>query len=295
MQIAVEVGDNGGRQRSRISILDLNRSVLSPLTTEPGSQHTPHFSPDGKWVYYSAFDESEQWQGLYRRRTDRRAVELVDDGPDECRIRSISSDGEHLLVSERRATGWGITVISLGSGGESPTRTPWPADELMIKPDVSPDGRYVAYTSAISGRYEIYVRPFDSTVGGETQVSSNGGDNAMWSPDGQRLYFMQDTGNADSLMAVEFVTGAVPAGELPSIEIGEVKQLVQLDVAPSSSASWQHLQIMPDGKSLLRIGAELQNDELNSVDDPAVIHVTQNLFTELERLAPTKRQIGEKN
>ena len=53
----------------------------------------------------------------------------------------------------------------------------------------SPDGRWVAYQSNETGRYEIYVRPF-SGRGGATPISTAGGVYPRWSHDGKELYFI---------------------------------------------------------------------------------------------------------
>ena len=58
---------------------------------------------------------------------------------------------------------------------------------------LSPDGRWLAYTSNESGANEVYVRPFPNTSGGRWQVSNGGGSQARWSPDGRALYFLDGT------------------------------------------------------------------------------------------------------
>jgi hypothetical protein len=57
----------------------------------------------------------------------------------------------------------------------------------------SPDGRWMAYTSNETGRYEVYVRPFaEGPAGaeGKIRISSGGGDFPVWHPDGHELYYM---------------------------------------------------------------------------------------------------------
>ena len=66
-----------------------------------------------------------------------------------------------------------------------------------LAPRISPDGRYVAYQSDESGRYEIYVRPFPTGEGRWT-VSTNGGTTPKWSSRGDELFYLQ----SDMLMAV---------------------------------------------------------------------------------------------
>jgi dipeptidyl aminopeptidase/acylaminoacyl peptidase len=80
------------------------------------------------------------------------------------------------------------------------------ADEQDAK--LSPDGRFLAYESNESGRYEIYIRSFPSGDG-RRQVSVNGGEAVRWRGDGRELYYIED----DVLMAV-----SVSAG--PPLELG---------------------------------------------------------------------------
>jgi Tol biopolymer transport system component len=59
---------------------------------------------------------------------------------------------------------------------------------LTNEPAVSPDGRWIAYASLESGRVEVYVRPFP-TGAGRLQISTEGGTEPRWSPDGRRLFY----------------------------------------------------------------------------------------------------------
>jgi hypothetical protein len=58
-------------------------------------------------------------------------------------------------------------------------------------PVFSPDGRWVAYSSAESGRNEIYVVPFPGP-GGKWQVSRGGGSYPRWRRDGAELFYLSD-------------------------------------------------------------------------------------------------------
>ena len=73
----------------------------------------------------------------------------------------------------------------------------------------SPDGRWVAYQSTETGRYEISVRPF-STHDGAIPISTAGGVYPRWSPDGKELYFI----GPDAKMRAASTVGcrAMPSG-----------------------------------------------------------------------------------
>ena len=68
-------------------------------------------------------------------------------------------------------------------------------------PRFSPDGRWLAYISDESGRYEIYVQPYPGP-GGKWQISTEGGTEPVWNPNGRELFYR----NGDKMMAVDIAT-----------------------------------------------------------------------------------------
>ena len=72
------------------------------------------------------------------------------------------------------------------------------------QPHVSPDGRWLAYITTESGRYEVYVEPFRRR-GEKVRVSTGGGGQPRWRGDGKELFFLSPDG---SLMAVDVEEGA---------------------------------------------------------------------------------------
>jgi serine/threonine-protein kinase len=75
-------------------------------------------------------------------------------------------------------------------------------------PSLSPDGRWMAYHSDESGRFEVYVRPFPGP-GGRWQVSLNGGTEPVWSPTGREIFYR----SGDAVMAATVRTqGAFEVG-----------------------------------------------------------------------------------
>ena len=110
----------------------------------------------------------------------------------------------------------------------------------------SPDGRWVAYQSNESGRFEIYVRPFPGP-GGQWTVSTSGGVYPRWSPDGKELYYLAPGG---TLMAASVaVKGA-------TLEAGTPWRSSR----PASSAAGRSLvgarqqyDVAPDGRFLINV------------------------------------------
>ena len=69
----------------------------------------------------------------------------------------------------------------------------------------SPDGKWIAYVSIKSGRYEVYVRPFAQRTGDEIRISTDGGDQVRWRPDGKELFYIARDGQ---LVAVPIRPGS---------------------------------------------------------------------------------------
>jgi len=145
-------------------------------------------------------------------RSDRRGGGLfirAADGADEERRLSnaeglyhtpytFTPDGRRLLFVEfRDYKQQDVLSVRLdGSGRVEPVLT-GPAAEL--RPALSPDGRWLAYQSDESGRFEIYVRPFPDVQRAKVQVSAEGGTSPVWRADGRELFFA----SAGSLIAVD--------------------------------------------------------------------------------------------
>ena len=81
--------------------------------------------------------------------------------------------------------------------------------------DLSPDGRWIAFESNESNRFEIYVRPFPSVNAGRWQISSNGGQHPLWSRDGRELFFIAADGTMMTVPVPPIQPGAPFTHERP--------------------------------------------------------------------------------
>jgi hypothetical protein len=105
----------------------------------------------------------------------------------------------------------------------------------------SPDGKWIAYSSGESGRSEVYVQPFPAT-GGRWQISTAGGDQALWSASGQEMFFI---GLDRKLFSV-----AVKAGS--TFDVGPPELLFQTRVPASGITDERNNYApSPDGKQIL--------------------------------------------
>ncbi len=108
----------------------------------------------------------------------------------------VGSDGRFVAVWERNpAAGADIHILSLdGDRALEPFLTTSASER---DPSFSPNGRYLAYSSNVSGRYEVYVREVSGS-GGQATISNNGGRWPRWSPTGNALFYI----NGSTMMAV---------------------------------------------------------------------------------------------
>ncbi len=200
-----------------IWVLNLARGDRTRVTTAPGVDVRPAWSPDGEWLAFT-----NQHDGIVLKRADgsgeRTALVggLVDDW---------STDGRFILYeggSGNDRDVWYLERSADGSSWEPHEYLATPANELV--PKLSPDVRYLAYVSDESGRQEVHVRPFPDG-GRQWTVSTNGGQQPLWSPDGSELFYLE--GGA-RLMAVnvstagEFAAGTPqPLFEYPELGAGQ--------------------------------------------------------------------------
>jgi Tol biopolymer transport system component len=186
---------DGGRIWAR----DEARRTTYPLTFR-GHTNAPVWSPDASFIAYSMQSSitevrppgapagTDATDGLYRVRTDGTGE------PEQLlKEAAIPSDwtGDDSIVFERQdpKTGWDLWRLAL-SGDRKPVPLYFntPFDERHAR--VSPNGRWIAYSSNESRTTQVYVRSL-VTPGGKQQISTNGGNWPLWSRDGTKLFFLQ--------------------------------------------------------------------------------------------------------
>jgi serine/threonine protein kinase/Tol biopolymer transport system component len=199
-RVAVRSNESGNND---IWIHDLIRSTKTRLTFDEVTEAQPAWSPDGREIAYRHADPGPG-DTLMRKSADGTGEPTVlVESENDLRWPDWSHDGRYLVYTENSLeTGADIRYVELGSDGaasEPVTFLSTPANE--DQPQLSPDGRFLAYQSDESGRPEIYVQPFPNGAG-KWQVSGNGGDRVRWSSDGSELFYTEGT----TLMAVTVST-----------------------------------------------------------------------------------------
>jgi len=190
-------------------LLDLARNVPSKFTFDPAIDFFPVWSPDGERIVFSS-TRSGKYK-LYERATnlvgDEKELQFSPAiSPEVIAATDWSQDGRFLLCTlGGRATGSDIWVIPLTGDRKAFPFRQTKANEGHAH--FSKDGRWVAYSSDESNRPEIYVAPLPETGAGPRRVSTDGGDQPMWSRDGKELFFLAPDG---SMMVVEDIQAGTP-------------------------------------------------------------------------------------
>jgi serine/threonine-protein kinase len=220
-------------------ILDLGRGTLDRLTFGD-SDHLPVWSPTGDRIVFSAGEGAVAT--LYWARADGTGqVEQLTTGKHHHDPASWSPDGGTIAFSELRpGTQSDLWLLHLEGERRSELFLRTEFDER--EPMISSDGRWLAYASNASGRYEIYVQPFPE--GGRRHlVSRDGGLEPLWSRDGRELFFR----SGEKVMTV-----AIEAGD--EFSAGDPKPLFEgtygFEFLRTSLGS-PNYDVGPDGRFLM--------------------------------------------
>jgi eukaryotic-like serine/threonine-protein kinase len=179
---------NGGS--GDLWILDLERGSTGRFTFD-ATQHSvsPIWSPDGRRIFFSR-NSGATW-GVYERDSSGVGGEKLlyeTKGFGSITPLSVSPDGQSLVFRVfTQGTLGDLSVLSLFGERKVSPYLQIPSEQLLAQ--LSPDGRWIAYSSNESGRYEVYVQSFPSS-GTRYQVSTDGGNQPRWRGDGKELFYL---------------------------------------------------------------------------------------------------------
>ncbi len=237
--MAVVIRDDAGRVDIRVKVLD--EGPISRLTLDGDFNIEPRWSDDGRWI--SFLSRRGGSVGVWQKRSDGVGIAepLVELEVDVAEHR-WSRDREWLVVTLSGVEGSGVHAMKMGEDTVPLPLVDTRADEMH--PALSPDGRWLAYVSDASGRREVYVRPFPAVDDGMWLISSDGGEEPLWSPDAAALYFRSLDGGV--IHVVDMQGGPSVAAPGPSI------------ILPATSAFEQNdaerlYDITPDGNRFVMI------------------------------------------
>jgi Tol biopolymer transport system component len=239
-RIAVAVGDRQRRTRD-IWMYDTAGAARARFTTDPADENWLLWSPDGRRVAINAV--SSNTVTLYESPAgdaDSR-LRLIDE-PGGVWPVSWSPEGDKILyVTNSRETGNDIWVLPL-----SGNRTPYPFLRTTASENwatFSPDGRFVAYSSATGGGAmpEVFVARFPGGTDAR-RISADGGSQARWRRDGREIFYLSPD---RQLMVVPIELGSAPTDALT---VGRVEPLFTIE---HPYGAYRAFDVAADGSRLL--------------------------------------------
>jgi serine/threonine-protein kinase len=177
-----------GREQ-QVWVYDLHRDTRHRLTNE-GKAGFVIWTPDGKRVVFDWYKSGQP--NLYWQAADESsAVERLTTSGYMQSPGSWSPDGATLAFCEAHAdTGDDLLLLDLRSRRITHFLNSHANEHY---PEFSPDGRWMAYGSDESGRWEVYVRPFPGP-GGKWLISQEGGIEPLWARNGKQLFYRSTDG-----------------------------------------------------------------------------------------------------
>jgi Tol biopolymer transport system component len=252
-QVALSRGTSGNVD---IWLEDLTRKgALTRLTSAPTPDIYPVWAPDGTRLAYGALGEGQFAIKLISAAGGESTVAF--DGPLAEVPMDWSRDGRFILYKAQ-----GETRIHLWALPMSPIDKPFAIAPLSEAGDertgqFSPDGKWVAFESNASGRYEIYVQAFPKP-GARTVVSTDGGLQPRWGPDGQELYYVTPDAH---LMAV-----ALRVRDEATIEAASPVSLFQTRISGAvTGGSAMEYDVSKDGRFLVNTVVEQAGEPLTLI------------------------------
>ena len=232
-------------------IWDLARDRWTRLTVDPtyypANDLSPVWTPDSRRIIFASARDRLTVYNLYSvaadgaGTTERLTTSALFQIPT-----SITPDGTRILGhgQSEGAPGFRIVMIPLMHPSKAQTLFHDPSPFHATNPEISPNGRYIAYGSVGSrDADDVYVRPYPHVDRGVLKISRAGGTRAMWARNGRELFYLD---GSKTLMAVPVDTSG------PTFSAGAPAKV--FDAAKYSS--WYPLRnydVSPDGQRFLMI------------------------------------------
>jgi len=258
------------REPMDVWVFDLERAAPTRLTFDPEENETPLWTPDGRRI---AFTHSTSGSRILWKPADGSGKEETLWATEyHVHLSSWSPDGKLLAFSALDPkTNYDIWLLPVaGSTGERKPRPFLRTPAIEFGGSFSPDGRWIAYVSNETGRFEIFVRPAADPSGGKWQISEEGGNEPLWAPNGRELFYR----NEGKVMAV-------PVQTAPAFQSGN-PQLLFEGRHYGASATYHTYDVSPNGREFLM----LQESEESSTQ----LQVVLNWFEELKQLMESGRK-----
>jgi Tol biopolymer transport system component/predicted Ser/Thr protein kinase len=234
-RLAVRAPDPAGSSGD-IWTIDMARGIKTRLTSDPADEGTPLWSPDGTRLVFGSGRSGNAAipNAIYQRAANGTGADellFAAQAGEVVAPLTWSADGSFLLFGRALIATFRtkIAIWKLELTGERTATPLLDAPFVFGNAQLSPDGRWLAYTSTESGATQIVVQSFPDLSRDKRQVSTTGGYEPRWRGDGRELFYLAPDG---ALMALD-----VPAGD--ALEPGAPRKLFSTGIPVEASLSGQ--------------------------------------------------------
>jgi Tol biopolymer transport system component len=220
-----------------IWLYDLSRDgVSSRFTTDPAGDSAPLWSPDAKRIVWTSY-RTGNWSLYEKAASGGGREEVILASPEEKVPDDWSSDAQFIVYeSFGSKTKWDLWLLRASDRNASPLLQ---SEFNERQAQLSPDGKYIAYTSDKSGSAAVYVQTFPFS-GSEWRISTGVGAQPRWRKDGRELFYI---GADNKLMVVDVKLG-------PPFQVGVPKLLFETRV-PTIIDFRNHYVVAANGQRFL--------------------------------------------
>ena len=179
---------DGESSNQDLWLIDVARGLRDRFTFDGANELLPVWSPDGERIVFAS--DRSGGPNLYIKAVHGGGdAELLYEDDSAKYPVGWSPDGRYVMyVVPSPETSWDLYAL-LVDGDDAEPIPLQPSQFSESYGQVSPDGRWLAYTSDASGRTEVYVTAFPAG-GRKWQVSNEGGTMSMWDPSGEAIHWI---------------------------------------------------------------------------------------------------------
>jgi Tol biopolymer transport system component len=251
----------------------MRRKLLERLNSDSYVDRNPVWMSDGRLLFAS---DRRGVFNVYRQSPSASStIEQLTSSSWSLIPSSLSRDGTRLFLTQL-SPHEDVMVV------DEPDRRPQRLITLADTPEISPDGRWVAYqtpwskSSTVPDQSEVFVQRLPIADGPRVQVSIDGGSRPAWSGDRSELFFFDRQGRLTTVAFHPTASG---------VSLGKLRALLQpkylVDGGPSPALGRPY-DVAADGRFIM-----IKDNMTNRAQQPgSSLVVVQNWIEELKRLMP---------